>query len=145
MARVARTGEETERPIDPLPPQATTGDVYDVQIPIPHHEVQMLATEVEKMKQAPREAESVEKRIQEIESTLKTEKDWDDQLAEVEAKVGGPIDKTDAYDARKAEARKLNEAQLKVYKDKKEEAARLESKSVEPKRIEAKSNDPKKG
>jgi len=119
-----REGSETERVDDPLPPYTTTGDVYDVQVPLLHHEIQALETEVEKMKQAPREEESVDKKIQEIESTIKNEQDFQQQLEEVEAKVGGPIDKTDAYDARLADARKANEAQLKVYKD--QQAARIE-------------------
>jgi hypothetical protein len=117
MARNATAREGEERPeVDPLPPYTVTSDVYDVQVPLMHHEIQMLETEVEKMKQAPREAESVDKKVQEIESTLKTEQDWNEQLALVEGKVGY-TDKSPAYDARMTEARELNEAQLKVYKD----------------------------
>jgi len=119
----AREGEERPEDVDPLPPFTTTGEVYDVQVPLMHHEIQMLETEVEKMKQLPREEEDLDKKIQTIESTIKTEQDWNEQLSVLEGKVGY-TDKSEAYDARMADARKYNETQLKVLKD--QQAARLE-------------------
>jgi hypothetical protein len=124
MARNANAREGDERPeVDPLPPYTTTGEVYDVQVPLMHHEIQMLETEVEKMKQLPREEEDLDKKIQTIESTIKTEQDWNEQLSVVEGKVGY-VDKSEAYDARMADARKFNETQLKMLKD--QQAVRLE-------------------
>lgn len=121
----AREGEERPEAVDPLPPYTTTGDVYDVQVPLFHHEIQALETEVEKMKQAPREEEALDKKIQEIESTIKNEQDWNEQLALVEGKVGY-TDKSgkEAYSTRMTDVKKQNEAQLKVLKD--QQAARIE-------------------
>jgi hypothetical protein len=138
----------------PLPPYAVTSDMYEVGVDtLVQRELEILNSEVQKQKQLPRVEEDIELKVQSIESFIATEDAWDKNLSEVEAKVEVLRPPSDKYKTEKADIRKLNETQLKVYEDQldtiqKKEAKRVEDQRVEPKRIEARNehrvNEPKK-
>jgi len=139
---------------EPLPPNAVSSDVYEVGVDqLIQREIDILNSEVQKQKLLPREEENIELKVQSIESFIATEDAWDKNLSEVESKVNVLRPPSDKYKADKADLRKLNEDQLKVYegqldRSQKSEAKRVEDQRVEPKRIEARNepraNEPKK-
>ena len=136
--------------LDTLPAAADVVEpVYDVEVDeLNHEELQILATEVGKEKQAAKNQEAVDIKVMEIESKIATEKAWDEKVARVESKVERVIPKPKGYERRVGEIRKLDEAQLKVYETQRDDQRKAEEKRIsdartnEPKRLE--SNETKK-
>lgn len=133
---------------EPLSPNAVSSDVYEVGADqLIQREIDILNSEIQKQKLLPREEENIELKVQSIESFIATEDAWDKNLSEVESKVNVLRPPSDKYKSDKADLRKLNEDQLKVYegqldRSRKNEEKRVEDQRAEPKRIEAK-NEPK--
>jgi hypothetical protein len=118
MARELARVKQTE--VDaPASAEGLVEPVYDVAVDeLTHEEVQILATEVQKEKQAARNEEVVDQKIQAINSKIAAEEAWDKKVAKVEAKVDRIVAPFKGYETIKAETRKLDEAQLKVYEAK---------------------------
>lgn len=129
---------------EPLSPNAVSSDVYEVGVDqLIQRELDMLNSEVQKQKLLPREEENLELKVKSIESFIATEDAWDRNLSEVEAKVNVVRPPSDKYQSYKADQRKLNEDQLKVYQGQLDRSRKSEDKRIEdqraepPKRIEA--------